>query len=421
MDWIVNLYQQLMSDPETLKLISIPFISAASGWLTNWFAIKLTLYPTKPIPITPWFGWQGILPAKSKKMAGILMDKTIVHLGSLQDIFREMEPHKIAEYLQEDIQKNVEIYVDETMEEIMPVAWANTPLILKKRFYRRVVTLAPTLANNMLEDIEKNLDQLLDLNEMVVQQLTDDPALLVRIFKEIGETEMKFGVNSGFWFGLLFGCIQMYFWSVYPEAWVLPFFGALVGTSTNWVVINVIFRPLNPVTVLPGFNLGFIKTDPIILQGLFLKRQQAVAGEFSRILTTEVMSVSRFMGAMMTGKNSKRAKLIIKSNLRPYVESGVAKMVLQLSVGFENYVKVKDRIQDKAINLSLNSLNNPRFNSERGAVVSRFFTGQIRDMSPADYQDMLRPAFEEDEWIILVMGAVLGGLVGFAQFIYIFA
>lgn len=421
MDWLIVFFTDLYNDQETLKLLSIPLISAASGWVTNWIAIKLTLYPSRPIKVTPWFNWMGILPAKSKKMAGILMDRTIIHIGSLQDIFREMEPHKISEYIQADLCKNVEIYVDETMEEVLPVAWANTPLIIKQRVYRRIISVAPELAETMISDLEDNLDQLLDLNEMVVQQLTDDPALLVRIFKEIGETEMKFGVNSGFWFGLLFGCLQMYFWSQYPEPWVLPLFGAMVGTGTNWVVINVIFRPLNPVKILPAMNFGFFKTKPFILQGLFLKRQQEVAGEFSRILTTEVMSVSQFMGAIMTGKNSKRAKTIIKNNLRPHVESGVTKMILQLSVGFENYVKVKDRIQDKAIGFSLNSLNDPAFNSERGQVVSRFFTAQVKGMSPADYQDMLRPAFEEDEWIILVMGAVLGGLVGFAQFVYMFA
>jgi len=421
MEALFLILQQFFSDTENLKILSIPVISALSGWITNWIAIKLTLYPIEFVGIRPIFGWQGILPAKSKKIARILMDKTISHLGSLREIMEEMEPEKISQYMHRELSKNIEIYVDEAMEEVMPVAWVNTPLILKKRIYKRVIKQTPELAKDLIGDIGENIDQLLDLEEMVVDQLTEDPALLVRIFKEIGDKEMRFGVNSGFFFGLLFGCMQMVSWSYYSEAWVLPFFGVIVGTATNWIVINIIFRPLNPITIFPGLKLGPFTIKPIILQGLFLKRQSAVAKVFSRILTTELLTISRFMDTIFNGPKGDIARKLIKRRVKPYIESGLSKVLIQSAVGFERYLEIKNELQNKAIFLSLQTLDDPVFNAERGVVVANSFESKINAMPPSDFQDMLRPAFEEDEWIILLMGGVLGGLVGLGQFTLLFA
>ncbi|WP_421711005.1 hypothetical protein [Alcanivorax sp.] len=42
-----------------------------------------------------------------------------------------------------------------------------------------------------------------------------------------------------------------------PENWVLPFFGFIVGIATNWLALNLIFRPLNPVKSGPFRIQGF--------------------------------------------------------------------------------------------------------------------------------------------------------------------
>jgi hypothetical protein len=41
-------------------------------------------------------------------------------------------------------------------------------------------------------------------------------------------------------------------------------------------------------------------------------------------------------------------------------------------------------------------------------------------MSPKDFVGVLRPAFEEEEWILILVGAVLGGIAGFAQWALVF-
>ena len=80
--------ESLLSYPDFWKYVSIPFIAGAVGWITNWMAVKMTFYPLEFIGIRPIFGWQGIIPSKVEKMAGIVVDKALSKLGSLDEFFR---------------------------------------------------------------------------------------------------------------------------------------------------------------------------------------------------------------------------------------------------------------------------------------------------------------------------------------------
>ena len=72
-------------------------------------------------------------------------------------------------------------------------------------------------------------------------------------------------VESGTYFGFVLGVLQMVQWAVYPADWTLPVSGAIVGYVTNWIALKYIFEPLVPT-----------KVGPLLLQGLFLRRQPEV-------------------------------------------------------------------------------------------------------------------------------------------------
>jgi hypothetical protein len=41
-------------------------------------------------------------------------------------------------------------------------------------------------------------------------------------------------------------------------------------------------------------------------------------------------------------------------------------------------------------------------------------------LPPDEFQDLLRPCFQEDEWKLILLGGVLGLLAGLAQLIFVF-
>ncbi|MCB1838558.1 MAG: hypothetical protein KDH99_13205, partial [Alcanivoracaceae bacterium] len=190
------------------------------------------------------------------------------------------------------------------------------------------------MLDNLMEDMHANIEDLIDPKELIIKKLSENKELLNRVFWECGETEFKFVINSGFWFGGLFGVLQMFFWWFHQADWVMPVFGLIVGTATNWLALNLIFRPLNP-----------IKIGPITLQGLFLRRQNAVSEVFCRIVTSEILTIGHIMNEIFRGPRSDRAKAMMKRHMRPVIDGGVVKTVAQLTVGPEGFVELKRTIE----------------------------------------------------------------------------
>ncbi len=409
---MLEFYNEFVNHPDFWKYISIPFVAAIVGWATNWVAIQLTFYPVKFFGIPPWFGWQGIIPRKGRKMASIVVENTLDRISTIQEIFDEFEPSKIAHQVIKVVDLRIEELTDDIMSERNAVLWENLPNTLKNRAYSRARRQLPELMDNLIDDMHANIEDLVDPKELIIKQLSNDPDLLNRVFWECGETEFKFVVNSGLVFGFLFGIVQMFVWWYHKDWVILPAFGLFVGLATNWLALNLIFRPLKPTKLTPW--------GPTI-QGLFLSRQDAVSEVYCRIVTTEILTIGHIMNEIFFGPKADRAKAMLKRHIRPIVDGGVIKTVTQLAVGVEGFVDLKRAIEEKTLQISLISMEDPLFSKERGKVVEKMFRERMQAMSSEEFQDLLRPAFQEDEWILITLGGVLGLMAGFAQLLLMFS
>ena len=112
-----------LADPEFWKYASIPVVAGIVGWLTNWVAVRMTFYPLEPIGRPPFLGWQGIIPMKARKMAGIFVDSSLSRLGRLQEVFDGMEPALIARHVVDTMEPRMDELTDEIMLAHNPVLW----------------------------------------------------------------------------------------------------------------------------------------------------------------------------------------------------------------------------------------------------------------------------------------------------------
>ncbi|OUS26318.1 hypothetical protein A9Q99_19010 [Gammaproteobacteria bacterium 45_16_T64] len=403
-------FVEFWNHPDFIKYAIIPLIAAGVGWVTNWVAIQMTFYPTTFIGIPPILGWQGIIPAKGEKMAGIVVDNTLAKISTIQEIFQEFEPDAIAHHIIKVADSRIEEFTDDIMNDKNAILWENLPNIMKNRAYASARKQLPKIMDSLMEDLQANIEDLIDPKALIISKLTEDKAMLNRVFQECGEAEFKFIINSGLYFGFLFGIIQMFAWYVFAESWLLPAFGLLVGLATNWLALRLIFQPLNPIYVFG-----------IKIQGLFLSRQNAVSEVFCRIITAEVLTIGSVMNEIFRGPKSDRTKSLIKKHLRPLIDGGLVKTVAQLTVGPEGFVDLKRTIEAKTIEMSLESFDDPQFTRERGVVIEKMFRERMQAMTSEEFQDLLRPAFQEDEWILIVVGGALGLAAGFAQLFFMFA
>ncbi len=128
-------------------------------------------------------------------------------------------------------------------------------------------------------EVINEIEALVNLGDIVVKGMTEDPALLGRFFQTVGRKELTFLVESGTYFGFALGIAQLLIWMIYPFNWTLPIGGAVVGYVTNWMAIKMIFSPVERT------ELGIFT-----LQGMFLQRQKEVSAEFSHYLATQLLT-----------------------------------------------------------------------------------------------------------------------------------
>lgn len=402
---------ELLRDPEFWKHASIPVVAALVGWGTNWVAIRMTFVPLEPIGRPPFLGWQGIIPSKAGKMAATFVDSTMSRLGTVEEVFEQIEPDRMAAHVVAWVEPRMPQYTDEVMRERDAVLWENLPELVRDLVVVRATRGLPRRVGALLSEIHGRLDELLDFRAMIIGRLEGDKALLNRLFLESGAREFLFIVRSGLWFGFLFGLVQLAVWIVYPAGWVLPVAGAAVGWATNWIALNLIFRPLHPK-----------KIGPFVLHGLFLRRQREVAAVWCRIVTREILTVRNLVHALLFGSRADRVEGLIRRHLRPLVDEAVEGLrpVAQAAVGLEGYAELRESVADKAVAVSTDPFEDPFFNESRARVVERLLRERMESLPSEEFQDLLRPCFQEDEMKLIVLGGVLGLAAGFAQLVFVF-
>ena len=248
-DALLQFWQQIQARPDFVPFMCIPLVASIVTWLHVWMALKMVFYPiafwgvhVAGLPV----GWQGIVPRKAGKISGILVDQSISKIGSLDEFFREMKPDEMAEFISETLMENVEEFIDEVMGERNKTLWENLPLGIKRRIYQHVRKQVPAIMDGLVTELTFNVESLVDMRQMVVSQMENDRAMMVRMFLRVGQKEINFIWHISAAIGLFFGIIQMGVWLVVPWHWTLVFWAALWGLLTNWLAIWMVFNPIEP-------------------------------------------------------------------------------------------------------------------------------------------------------------------------------
>ncbi len=407
----MEVLESWLRNPEVWKYASIPFVAGVVGWFTNWVAIKMTFYPLEAVGWPPFLGWQGIIPSKARKMATTFVDSTMSRLGRLRDVFDAMDPELIARHIVDVMEPRMDELTDEIVLEHNPILWENLPALLRQQVYVGARKGLSRRVPRLLDDVSGQVEDLVDFRHMIVERLESEKELLNRLFLESGAKEFRFLIRSGLYFGFLFGLVQLAVWWFYPAWWVLPVFGLLVGWATNWIAINLIFRPLRPRRI-----------GPWTLQGLFLRRQRQVARVWCKLVTREILTLRRLVHSMVHGPRSERTRSIIKKHMKPLVDESVGwvRSAAQVTVGMRGFAQIKETVGEKAVKVSEAPFGDRGFDRDRSRVVERLLRERMEALPPEEFQDLLRPCFQEDEWKLILLGAVLGLAAGTAQLVFVF-
>lgn len=393
-----------------LPYLSIPFVSALVGWITNVVAINMTFYPINYFGIRP-FGWQGIIPSKAKKMAETAVDLWTTKLLDIGVQFSKIKPEKVAEEMAPSIDLLSKQIIDEVMEAKLPKIWLRAPQTIKQNIYDNVSESLPRIVEKMMLDVKTDFSTMLDLKYLSVSALTQNKVLLNQMFLNCGAAEFRFIKKSGFYFGFLFGLVQMLVWYFFPVWWTLPLFGVLVGYFTNYLALKLIFRPLNP-----------IKIGKLIIQGMFIRRQNEVSVEYSKIVASKIITIENIFEYIIRGPGSEKLELIVQKQIEYTIDetAGLLKSLVEISTGSQLFTHIRNIACFRFMQELPMNIRHVFGYAENALDLEHILRDKMQGLSPLEFESFLRPVFKEDETTLIIIGAVLGGLAGLAQFFIFF-
>ncbi|MFT7622241.1 MAG: uncharacterized membrane protein YheB (UPF0754 family), partial [Myxococcota bacterium] len=383
--------------------------SGAIGYITNVLAVRMMFYPLKFVGIPPYLGWQGIVPANAIGLAKRGLSLITERLLKIDEVLAGSDPEQFLGPVEDRLKAQTREMLTTQAEARMAPMWGALGDSVKEQVHGMAWTEVSGMAKNVVSQIMAKSSEILNLQAIVTRAVTKKPEILVRMFLEIGRKEFGFIKNSGWWFGLAFGLVQLAVWVIFPKWWVLPLFGFLVGYATNWVALKLVFEPQEPK-----------KVGPFTIQGLFHRRQKEVAQEFARLTTEDVFNDANLFDELQTPQARAQILAIVEAEADALVERykshpmamGMMTPELVESVRGEVLASVTAELfQEGGV------LSGITAQSEK---IREMLHTRMMDLDPAGFESVLRPAFQQDEWKLILAGAVLGGVAGTLQLVFLF-
>jgi uncharacterized membrane protein YheB (UPF0754 family) len=213
---------------------------------------------------------------------------------------------------------------------------------------------------------------------------------------------MAFIARSGIYFGFALGLVQTLVWALTREPIVLPLFGMCIGLVTDWLAIKLVFFPRER-------RLGF--------QGIFQRRRDEVAEQYGELIAREVMTVPNILEAVLNGPRADRLKALVQKVVWQTVDeqAALARPVVAAAIGDRRLTEMKREAALKAIERLPDTIRHAEDYLTETLDVGNTIATKMRDLTRAEYEGLLRPAFRRDEWKLIAVGAAIGFLVGDLQ------
>ncbi len=392
-----------------ILFITVPSVTAIIGWITNLAAVKMMFHPAKFIGIGP-AGWQGIIYKQGHKFATGVADMVSENLITPEELASRFS----SKDLEEIIGKHMDPEVPATCEEIADAliaegTWDNLPDNVKDMIVGQVKMQTRTISGEVFETVQGNATDVLDIHKLVYDQLSgENVERLARLTKRIGKKEFKFIEYYGGIFGFVIGLGQVAAWQIMQTWWLMPIAGVAVGLVTNWLAIQMIFRPQEPTKYLFGL---------ITYQGLFAKRQKDIARDYGEVAEAEILTPKVLIETLSEGEKAEEMTNMIVGTVTERIrgEVGKFKAMLPIEITDEMLVKAQAIVTRRLIERAPAAMPELEVYLADKMQVRHTVEDKLGTMPKDDFEGVLRGIFEEDELTLILVGGVLGGAVGFLQ------
>ncbi|GBF48701.1 hypothetical protein LPTSP4_02010 [Leptospira ryugenii] len=380
------------------------------GCVTNWLAVQMMFYPLHFRGFFSVIGWQGVIPKKSQTMASHLWK--IIQNSIAKDSKWELKIHEVQaeETLREPLSNLACEQIFLHLERNFPKQTSAMSTGIRMEIKQRIVMETENWINKYMLQLRTLDERALNLQNMMVSQLTGDHVQkLNQIFQTVGRTEFRFIILCGALLGGLLGFVLSLQGKEMIPIWAFVIFGSLVGYITNWLAIQMIFRPIQKVKLLGNIHW----------QGLFLRRRFQVADDFSQFFSEEIFSPEHLFDFIFlhspTNEFLKECSATIQFQIQKLQRilhpnfDDMTEAPKEISWGIA--VQILEEIQKRKPSLL------PCFDFQKDLRLR--LKEYLNALPNQQFETILRSIFKEDESSLVWTGAVLGACFGLLPIIYI--
>jgi uncharacterized membrane protein YheB (UPF0754 family) len=383
-------------------LLLMPLVSAFIGWVTKVVAIEMAFRPIRFVGVG-FVGWQGQLPRRAAKFGAEAADIILDNVVDPREMVDRLDPVRIAAEC-DDIMVDA---IDAVARDILGPRWDRIPPAVKGPVISRARARAPQMVGNLLQQAKDNIDELFNVSYIVTSELIRDKALLVDLVRGPMAPIMRFMKVFGAVFGFLVGLLQMVVFAFTESHVVIPVAGLVVGLVSDWIALRMMFDPKEPRRYLGLFRW----------QGLAFAERDHFIKEYAKVAAEKVLGPELIMRALLDGPLADRLFALVHREVEDAIDAelGIVEPLVPATIGSTRYETLRRTVVTEA-------QGRVREASERlgpyiieALDVERTVEESLGALSNQALEDMLRPVFKDDEWLVVAVGGGLGFVVGELQ------
>jgi uncharacterized membrane protein YheB (UPF0754 family) len=392
-----------------LIYLSMPLVAAFVGWSTKIVALEMIYRPLEFRGIGP-FGWQGIVPRRAGKVGSKTIELLTANLIKPEELLERIDAAEAVEALRGPLVQAVDEISRDIAEQIRPGLWDSLPDAARKAIQSRIHDQAPRITEKMLNEMKTDLDRYVDLQFLAITTLVRNKEKLVKLMRGVSDDAMAFVRRSGIYFGLGIGLVQMVAWALFKNPWIMPAFGFAVGFISDYIALNMLFRPVQPK------KFGLIE-----FQGLLHAQRAKITRDYAKLMADDLFSPEILFDGILKGPGSDKLFAMVAKEVEATVDAqaGIAAPIVALAVGTKRYRALKDRIVELVVERLPTTLLEAQDYATSAIDLENTIVEKMNQLTSEEYESILRPIFKDDEPLMITVGGVLGGVVGELQVLII--
>ncbi|MGB9225440.1 DUF445 domain-containing protein [Mycobacterium sp.] len=389
-----------------LIYLSMPLVAAFVGWSTKIVALEMIYRPLEFKGIGP-IGWQGIVPRRAGKVGSKTIELLTANLLKPEELVDKIDAAEAVEALRAPLAQAIDDITRDLAEQIRPGLWDSLPAAGRKAVQSRIHAQVPRVTENLLNEMKSDLSRYVDVQFLAVTTLVRNKDKLVKLMRGLGDNAMAFVRRSGIYFGFGIGLVQMFAWALFKNPWIMPAFGFGVGLISDYIALNMLFRPIRPTKILGLFQF----------QGLLHAQRETVTADYARILAEDLFTPEILLDGLLKGPGSDKLFALVAKEVEEAVDAqtGIARPLVVFTVGTRRYRELKDTVVNLILERLPETLHEAGDYAASAIDLENTIIEKMNQLTPEEYESILRPVFKDDEPLMITVGAVLGGFVGELQ------